>query len=83
MRQAPYEILRRARFDPKAEEYDRESIWHAVPHGSWSALCGVQPGGRAERQGWSIPEGDYVTCRHCLAILTRHPGLSEPPAKLQ
>jgi hypothetical protein len=84
-----YEILRTARFRASRlfsvdrNEYDRGSIWHAVPRGSWSALCGTQPRGREAQEGWSIPEGDFVTCRHCLAILNRHPGLADPPEAVQ
>ena len=58
-------------------------VWHAVLVGAWAALCGAQPRGREADEGWSIPEGNYVTCRHCLLLLARHPSLTDAPERRQ
>ena len=57
-------------------ERDGGVRYHAVPidgiagGGSWAkALCGSRPGDRGN--GWSVYQGDAVTCPACLRRLPR------------
>lgn len=52
-------------------ERDGGSIWHAVRHQAWAALCGAAPGRRSA--GWSTHVGEYVTCPKCLRKLHENP----------
>lgn len=52
-------------------ERDHGTRWHAVPVGSYAALCGDEPGRRSA--GWSSHriEGQEVTCPRCAKKLAR------------
>lgn len=53
-------------------ESDRGSLNHAVPENSYHALCGAEPGRRAD---WSSYSGDRVTCPKCINKLA---GIQDP-----
>jgi hypothetical protein len=50
-------------------ELDGGTRYHAVPDGSYKALCGATYG--RSSAGWSSNEGTAVTCPRCLKKLSR------------
>lgn len=61
-----YIPLRRTGSLRTGREADRGKLYHAVPHNGWRALCGKEPGLRAD---WATYPGDAVTCRRCLNLM--------------
>lgn len=64
-----YKICRKAGRCSNGAELDSGSLAHAVPVGSWKAICGTEPGRTSA--GWSSHDEPEVTCQRCAAKLQR------------
>lgn len=65
MRRA-FEISRKAGRCANGAERDAGAIYHAIPAGHWSALCGTKPGRRSG--GWAeegVPGERQISCPTC------------------
>ncbi len=61
-----YDIYRLTGRRSSGGSLDGGKLYHAVPHGSYTAICGKKP---SKSSDWSAYPGTIVTCPRCLVRL--------------
>jgi hypothetical protein len=68
-----HHVLRRAGRRTNGHERDGGILWHAVPRGTYKALCGAEPG---RKSAWGEYPGLAVTCPKCLKKLANQDAMT-------